>query len=69
MPGTKGKKKTTTKPKVTGQSATKGYRTKASIAADKARKAKGPGRRRSKSGKTYTERRPNRSDVNRRKGL
>jgi len=51
------------------QSATKGYRTKASLAADKQRKAKAPGRRRSKSGNMYTERRANRSDINRKKGL
>lgn len=70
MPATKTRKKTgSKKPKTMGQLPTKGYRTKASIAADRSRKAKSPGRRRSKTGKVYTERRANRSDINRRKGL
>jgi len=70
MPATKTRKKGgSKKPKVMGQSAVRGYRSKASISADKQRKAKTPGRRRSKSGNMYTERRVNRSDINRKKGL
>jgi hypothetical protein len=39
-------------------------RSKSAIKADKKRKAKYPGKRKSKSGRKYTEDRPNRSDVN-----
>ena len=38
-------------------------------AADAARKAKHPGKRKASSGKKYTERRRNRSDANRATGL
>ena len=45
----------------------KDLRTKAAVAADKTIKAKHPGKRKSASGATYFESRPNRSDVNRTK--
>ena len=63
------KMKASKKPKVMGQLPTKGARSKKAVAADKQRKAKPPGRRRSATGKVYTERRANRSDVNRTKRL
>jgi hypothetical protein len=44
-------------------------RSAASIKADKKRKAKAPGKRKSKSGKKYFEDRPNRSDINRKTGI
>jgi len=40
-----------------------------SITRDAARKAKKPGKRKSKSGRTYYERRENRSDMSRKRGL
>lgn len=44
-------------------------RTKAAVKQDKKLKAKHPGKRKSASGNTYHESRPNRSDVNRRKKI
>lgn len=46
-----------------------GKQTKTGRAVDKTKKAKLPGKRVSASGKTYTERRKNRSDKDRRKRL
>jgi len=41
----------------------KSQRGKSNTSADRKRKALGPGQRRSKTGKTYSERRKNRSDM------
>jgi hypothetical protein len=44
-------------------------RSSRSIKADKKRTAKAPGKRKSKSGKKYTENRANRSDINKKMKL
>ena len=66
--GSKGRKQrsTTSRPASLRQTGVKGRR---SLAQDKKKVAKLPGKRRSTSGRVYYERRANRSDVNRKRRI